>query len=279
VIYILAKDSVSERFWFIELIAWWEGQVNNKHLVKQFQITRQQAYADIKKYIKAYPDNLQQFDEGRKPSPNFKPAYISKDVNQYLEWFSFNKLSINHRNQPGACALNLPARSVSANVISALVRGIREQKRVEVDYVSLSNPETDGRIFHPHTFVNTGLRWHVRGYCEKSQGYRDLVLSRFRGEAEVLDNSTNTIDNDVAWHKKLTLILQPDPRLSLQKQQVLANDYQMENGQLIITIQAALANYLLQELHVNTKMLDGIPEAQQLVLVNRDDIKPWLFSQ
>jgi len=274
----VAKDSIAERYLFIELIAFWEGAVSNKQLVKQFQITRQQAYADIKKYCGQYPENLQQCNSGLKPSVAFKPKYLSQDVNQYLEWFSFGKLNIQPLCLLGACALSLPSRAVSAKVIRALVIGIREHKRVEVDYVSLSHPERDGRIFHPHTFVNTGLRWHVRGYCEKSQGYRDLVLSRFRGEAEVLDSSINSIDNDLAWHTQLTLILQPDPRLSTEKQLVLANDYQMANGQLIISTKAALANYLLQELQVNTKMLDGIPEAQQLVLVNQDDIKPWLFS-
>jgi predicted DNA-binding transcriptional regulator YafY len=274
----MAKDSITERYLFIELLAWWEGAVSNKQLVKQFHITRQQAYTDIKKYLVQYPENLQQCNGALTPSVTFKPQYISHDVNQYLEWFSFGKLTVQPISQQGACALSLPSRAVSAKVIRALVRGIREQKRVEVDYVSLSHPESDGRIFHPHTFVNTGLRWHVRGYCEKSQGYRDLVLSRFRGDAELLDASIYTIDADLAWHTQLTLVLQPDPRLSPDKQLVLANDYQMEGGQLILSIKAALANYLLQELQVNTKMLDGVPEAQQLVLVNQDDIKPWLFS-
>ncbi len=56
------------------------------------------------------------------------------------------------------------------------------------------------------------------------------------------------------------------------------SDYQMENDQLHINTRAALANYLLKEMQVNTKYLDGTPEAQQLVLVNRDDIKQWLFN-
>lgn len=55
------------------------------------------------------------------------------------------------------------------------------------------NPETDGRIFSPHTFVKAGGRWHVRGYCEKiARDYRDLVLSRFRGEAVIEGTSAHT---------------------------------------------------------------------------------------
>ena len=52
----------------------------------------------------------------------------------------------------------------------------------------------------------------------------------------------------------------------------------MEEGQLHISIRAALADYLHKEMQVNTKYLYGKPEAQQLVLVNRDEIKQWLFN-
>ncbi|WP_201778314.1 WYL domain-containing protein [Thalassomonas viridans] len=274
----MAKESLTERLLFIELIAWWEGSVSNKHLVRQFEISRQQAYQDIKKYQASYPDNLERNNNGFTPTSVFTPHFISLDVNQYLEWFSHGDLTPVRREHRQISILSLPPRNVAATVMRALVQGIREKKRIEVDYVSLSNPENDGRIFHPHTFVNSGLRWHVRGYCEKSRDYRDLVLSRFRGEAEVLDESQNGFEDDMPWQTELTLILQPDPRLSADKQAVLANDYQMENGQLIIHTRAALANYMLRELQVNTKMLDGTPEAQQLVLVNLDDVKPWLFG-
>jgi predicted DNA-binding transcriptional regulator YafY len=126
--------------------------------------------------------------------------------------------------------------------------------------------------------VNTGLRWHLRAWCEKSSEYRDFVLSRFRGEPELLEKSHHTAAQDSAWNTQVTLILQPDPRLSPAKREVLENDYQMQNGYLHITTKGCLVNYLLREMQINTKMLDGTPEAQQLVLVNQVDIKPWLFE-
>lgn len=51
----------------------------------------------------------------------------------------------------------------------------------------------------------------------------------------------------------------------------------MHNGQLPLTTRAALAQYLLQQMQVNVKTLDAIPEAQQLELFNLHDVKPWLF--
>lgn len=277
----MGKGTVKDRYFFIELLAWWEGSIGYKQLMAQFGITRQQASEDLKIYNKNYSENLYHVTKPSiyKPTQDFSPKFISDDVNQYLHWFLYGELKRQLLvNASGVCKLALPIRDVSPEVIRKLVVGIREKKRLEVDYVSLSNPETDGRIFHPQTFVNAGLRWHVRGYCEKAQDYRDLVLSRFRNDAEILGDSDKDIKEDSAWQTSLEIILQPDPRLSPAKQEVLANDYQMKNGQLIIHTRAALANYLLHELQVNIKMLDGTPEAQQLVLVNRDDVKPWLFS-
>ena len=107
---------------------------------------------------------------------------------------------------------------------------------------------------------------------------RSFCLIRFREEVQIEGPSPYTIEQDVAWQTNVTLILSSDPRLSAAQTQVLAHDFQMDNGQLHISTRAALADYLLKEMQVNTKYLDGKPEAQQLVLVNRDDIKQWLFN-
>lgn len=103
------------------------------------------------------------------------------------------------------------------------------------------------------------------------------MLSRFRGEAELLDLSPQGAGQDLAWQTEIELILAPDPRLSPAKRNVIEQDYGMQNEQLQLSTRAALANYLLQEVQVNYKMLDGTPEAQQLILVNLDEVRQWLF--
>lgn len=64
-----------------------------------------------------------------------------------------------------------------------------------------------------------------------------------------------------------------------QQQDVIAHDYQMQNGQLTLNTRACLAQYLLQELQVNIRDINISPEAQQLVLSNIDAVKPWLFEE
>lgn len=269
------------RFTFIELIAYWEGKVNTHHLAQQFNLSRQQCSAELSAYIGCCPQNLH-YDKSLKgylPTENFTMQNISGDVTEYLDWLHTGhiKKSQHSLSLPNE-SLNLPARKVSPQVMRGLVTAIRQGFSLEVDYVSLSNPNREGRLIVPHSFINTGLRWHLRAWCEKSQQYRDFVLSRFRG-TPILESKTNrTVKDDKGWNKEVTIILQPDPRLTLSKRQVLENDYQMQDGQLQITTRACLVQYLLREMQVNTKMLDGVPEAQQLVCVNLPDIKEWLFD-
>ncbi|MDU0355791.1 WYL domain-containing protein [Paraglaciecola aquimarina] len=170
-------------------------------------------------------------------------------------------------------SLQLPSRQVAPLVMRGLVNAINQKCRIEVDYVSLSNPDGEGRIIQPHIFIKTGLRWHLRAFDEKHREFRDLVLSRFGGELELLDKATHQGEQDQGWNTFVNIILAPDPRLSSAQKSVLEQDYQMQNGQLVIETRAALAQYLLQEMQVNFKYRDKSPEAQQLVLVNESDIK------
>jgi len=278
----MQTSEVLRRYRLIELLAYWEGRVSSTHLCQFFGISRQQAAKDIGHY-RDETGNLE-YDasaRGFTPVEPFKLHHISGDVAEYLGWMT-GRSAHSTPDSPSFClpyvALQHPPRNVSPYVIRPLVQALRQQRRVEVDYVSVSNPSRDGRIIVPHTFVNTGLRWHLRAWCEKSGEYRDFVLSRFRGEPELLDRSECTGADDHAWHTEVIIILKPDPRLSAAKQDALIHDYGMQNGELRLTTRAALAQYLLQEMQVNVKMIDGSPEAQQLILANLDEVKPWLFN-
>jgi hypothetical protein len=267
------------RHWFIELHAWWEGQINSTMLSQQFELSRQAASSALKTYREAINPNSLIYDTHSKayrPSDTMKLTSISGDVAEYLHWVSEHRIPA--PLSPGFESLKPPERSVSPQVMRAMIKAQREQRRLEVDYVSLTNPNNEGRIIVPHTFVNAGVRWHLRAWCEKSQQYRDFVLSRFRGTPELLDTSSNGKNQDTAWNTPLELVFAPDPRLNDAQKAVLMNDYQMSNGTLIVETRAALAQYLIQEMQVSVKILDGTPEAQQLVLVNKQEVKGWLFG-
>ena len=52
----------------------------------------------------------------------------------------------------------------------------------------------------------------------------------------------------------------------------------MVDGQLVIPSRQALVRYVLQSYQIDPKNLDPKPEAQQIVVKNLQELKPWLYD-
>lgn len=274
---------LERRFWLIELLANWEGRITCGHLQYYFQLGRQQASKVISQYRTLHPQYLKYCTSAKSylPTIDFKPNIISADVAEYLNWISGQSTHLflaEDKYQLAHAILSSPARKVSPHIMRPLVHAIRQGERLEIDYNAVSNPNSSGRIIVPIRFVNTGRRWHLRAWCEKAQAYRDFVLSRLSGTPSSEGKCVIELPEDFAWETEITLRIKPDPRLSAAQQAALIHDYDMQNGELHITTRGALAQYLLQDLQINTKMLHGNPVAQQLTLANHQEIEPWLFT-
>ena len=274
------------RYRFIETIALWEGRLTTRHLCDTFGIGRQQASKDINNYIREVgPSNLEydKFLKGYKPTPEFNPQVTEGLADEYLHLMArnnelmnvFESLSLNVAN---AEVLSLPVRDVKPEILRPIMQAARQQKRLDVDYVSLNHPDREGRIIVPHTLVYSGLRWHVRAWCEKNTEYRDFVLSRFRGIPDIMDESEYGAEGDIEWNTHITLRIVPDPRLNPEQQEVVEMDYGMENGVLEVSTRARLVPYVLHLLHIEPHELAEDSTAQQIVLENRIELKPWLFG-
>lgn len=278
-----AMNVTDERYYFIEMQCYWLGKVNSANIVKHFNISRTQAQKYLSSYQKRFPNNLSYESslKGFVLTSAFSAGFIQCDANEYLDWLdgAHSKTFPNliDANNVTNSSLSIPKRKVSPSVIRQIVHAIEHRSRIEVDYVSLSNPDREGRVIQPHVFVKTGLRWHLRAYDEKHQAFRDFVLSRFAGDTSLLGNATHFSHDDEAWNTYVDITLAPDRRLNQAQQAVIENEYMMNNGKLVIRTRGALAQYLLQEMQVSIKTHDAHPEAQQLVLVNQKDIQQWLF--
>ena len=126
------------------------------------------------------------------------------------------------------------------------------------------------------SLVYPPMRWHVRAFCEKNGEYRDFVLSRFRGEPELMDKSFNGKDGDTAWHSQIELSISPDPRLDKLQQKVIAHDYGMSRNKLTVPCKAALLPYVLRAYQLDPHKQEAKPEAQQIVIANYKTIEKWL---
>lgn len=274
------------RYRLIETVVWWEGRLTTGHLIQSFGISRQQASKDINTYINEHaPKNLT-YDKQLKgyiPSKHFKPLFIDDSASAYL-----HLLNQTHSRAPHVeglalayahtMVLEVPDRTIRPEVLRPLLKACRESEVIAVEYVSLANPVPETRLIAPHTLVYTGMRWHVRAYCEKNRMYRDFVLSRLRGQPEFERRTENLIDADEDWNTEVAVVIEPDSRLKPEQKAIIEADFGMEEGMLTIPTRRALVKYVLQRFQIDPKKLDPKAAAQQIVVKNLDDLKPWLYE-
>jgi predicted DNA-binding transcriptional regulator YafY len=274
------------RYRLIETIAWWEGRLTTVHLIQSFGISRQQASKDINTYITEHAPRNLTYDKqlkGYVPSKHFKPLFIDDSASAYLHLLYQNNERAPHIEGLALAyahtkVLEVPDRTIRAEILRPLLKACRENMRLEVEYVSLANPAPEGRLIAPHTLVYTGMRWHVRAYCEKNNQYRDFVLSRLRGQPELDGNSENGIDGDEVWNNEVTVIIEPDSRLTAAQKAIIEADFGMQNGQLLIPTRRALVKYVLQRYQIDPTKMEPRPEAQQIVVKNLTELEPWLYN-
>lgn len=273
------------RYRVIEIIAQWEGRLTTNHLCNTFGIGRQQASKDINDYIAHHvPGNLayDKYAKGYVPTEKFSPRFTSGLADEYLYLLNrnrrlsstFESLDLHYANTE---VLDVPLRIIKPQMLRPLVQAARQEKRVEVDYVSLSSPEVETRVIAPHTLVHTGMRWHLRAWCEKRCEFTDFVLTRFRGIPDIMDESPHTMADDSAWNRKVKIRIRPDSRLNKAQQQIIATDYGMVRNQLVIDVRASLVPYALKLLQIDPTKVEAKPEAQQIVIDNLDELRKWLY--
>lgn len=268
----------------VETLALWEGRLTTREITKAFGIGRQQASKVINLYKAQHPQNLI-YDASSKcyhAADDFNPVYTSGAANEYLQQLAhrddltscFATLDI---NLPNTEVLYSPIRNIKPEILRPIVQAARDNKRVEIDYVSLTTPVSEGRVISPHTIVWSGFRWHVRAYCEKNLDYRDFVLSRITEPPEITLTSAHSVAGDVAWNTKAPVVIKPDSRLSKSQRRVIEQDYGMKRGKLKLRTRGALVQYLLQTLRVDPHVVQMDPSAQQIYIENLDELQPWLF--
>lgn len=286
------KKGVLHRLQYIEVLAYYSGLVTRTDVARAFGISDAAATKDLNLYGQLAPDNLAYKHAlfGFVPTPSFAAVVADLSPEAVLNTMAGNVATqgdtADQRSIYGVPAesLPLPVRLPTREVLAQVTRAIKGRTKCRIRYHSLTDRDSgDQRIFEPHSLVNTGLRWHVRGYNEDTFDFRDFVLSRIT-EAQQLDapaESSAQYDDD--WVESATLILSPHPNLPEQKRKNLALDYGSETDSIELTVRRALAGYLLQRLSVDTTADHSMNEnAYQLIIVNREEIRPfagWAFLQ
>ena len=282
------KHEVLLRLKAIELLAYWEGRLVTNKLVAWFGISRQQASADIKRYLEKHNPNALVHDPSVKayvPVTGFQPVLTSGHINEYMDLIaglSFDPMAITLETDINVASLQMPDRSVRPEVAREVVKACRNGSSIKVLYASMNNPTLHERIISPHTLVSTGFRWHVRAYCHTRKGYCDFILSRIDRTPTMVDIPAPTIEEDRDWNEMITLNIIPNTQLSDAQKSLIEKDYGMPDGRLQLTIRKALAHYSLQRYQAAITASEAQNTSQypiQLQAADRSKLNPYLFGE
>lgn len=257
-----------KRFAFIELILIWEGRVQIKHIATQFELSEKLANHILQKYKNLYPDNVlyQGSNDCYQVTQSMVAQFTNGSLQEYMQFMGGDEI---------VSSLELPNRNLHPEIIRPILQAIREQRRLQIGYASVSTPEFSIRVIQPHHLVFDGMRWHVRGFCEKNDNYRDFVLSRFQSHspAELLNDADHFDIQDEAWNTLLDVSFMPDPRLDENRARIIALDYDMTDTlkgyRKTTKVRAAMLMYWVQRMGLN--QYNNNPQAQQIILTSESE--------
>jgi hypothetical protein len=275
------------RFNFIESVVRWEAQVNVTHLATKFQLSRRAASTVLQLCRESFPKNLlyNQSNKAFIAIAEFNDQTQLTDFSDYLTAVSTSHQSTKDlKPSVDICVFEVeaPLRNINPLQVRPILRAIREKLERDIGYIFLSSPDYLDRIIQPHALIFYGLRWYVRAYCNKNQQFRDFTLSRFNGEAVFEGKATHSSALDEKWQSMVDVVIEADPRFNDQQKRIIEQDFQMENRQKTITTRAALVNYLLRRLHIDSyKNTPEEKEDKKITLMNvkKRLIRKYLMRQ
>lgn len=265
-----------QRLAYIDFSLMFKGAIYRQDVMNRFEVGLSAATRDLNLYKELALKNLSYDSRERRyfQTSEFVPLFeheprrtltkLAHDISD-----GFDAIGDIHFPVESPSSLNVP----DIFVIAKLVQAILNNKSVSVIYTSLSSGSV-ARELVPHSIVDNGLRWHVRGFDRKNQSFRDFVLTRI-SQVTIKDapDDHEIMVADSEWRRLIKLQLVPHPK-NIEHPTAIEMDYGMENEQVLIEVRAAMAGYLLRRWNVDCSVrgtLEG-PE-YQLWLLNRCAIK------
>ncbi|MBW1801987.1 MAG: WYL domain-containing protein [Deltaproteobacteria bacterium] len=272
--------SIERRLAFIDFRLYWEGRINRKDLTDFFGISVPQASADLSNYQEKAPKNIG-YDKSAKfyfATEDFKPVFISSDSSNYLSQLRLISNGVLKEDEaflglmPSFDTIPNPERSVDAEVLRSILKAINNDMSLEIEYQSMSRPEPIWRRIVPHSLSYDGYRWNIRAYCHLRKDFIDFLLARIIRVKDPKPDETDAA-TDILWHNFIDVKIAPHPEFEESQKKIIERDYGMKNGVGSIRVRAALWFYLEKRLGLSEGRESRPPNEQQIVLVNRDEIK------
>ena len=263
-----------KRLEFIEFRLFWEGGINRADITEQFGVSVPQASKDLSLYEGKAPGNLV-YDKSAKrylASNNFRPILLVPHADTYLAQLivSTNTSDELHESWlsavPDFDMMPIPYRRVQVEVLRAILAAIRNERAIEIEYqpMNVHSPTPEWRWVTPHALGTDGLRWHVRAYCHIDQKFKDFILSRCLKVRDE-DEAAAKPEADRFWQETFEVSLTPNPALSNAQRLVIAQDYEMVDGKVVVAVRKALLYYFQKRLRLD--VADAVDQLHEVPVI------------
>lgn len=239
-----------DRLAYLELRLRFVGEIGRHDLIERFGIQTAAATRDLATYRELAGNNLA-YDRSSKiytPTKEFRPIFTFS-ADRVLAWLAEGFGDGEPANSaPGiSCVTSGRLTQPDMETLGMLTRAIYHRCPLRVEYYSLSSGKTQREIV-PFALIDTGLRWHVRGYDRKRGAFRDFVITRIRRPKLLMESLVaehERPEQDVQWSRILEVELVPHP--DQPHPDITEMDYGMSGGVLRLRLRGATAGYVLRK--------------------------------
>lgn len=243
-----------ERLAFLELRAFFTGELRRGDIESRFGIKPAAASRDLSIYREIAAQNLDYDPAGRcyRPTQSFSPVFgwHSERVLAWLSQGFGDGLDLGLK-QAAPCEGSGQLVRPDMEILATLTRAMCAKRAVRIDYLSLSSGPKHRDIV-PVALADNGFRWHVRSYDRERKRFSDFALTRIAKaheiEGEVEDQEL--LGADEQWARIVEMELVPHP--DIKWPQAVEADYAMDGGILRIKARAAMTGYVLRRWSIDS---------------------------
>jgi hypothetical protein len=146
--------------------------------------------------------------------------------------------------------LAAPVRCIDPDSVRSLLAATELRGSCRLRYQSMTSAESSERTVCPHALVKASGRYHVRAFDFSRKRFIDFSLSRVLASTSLVDDAPVPSKLDDDWHAMIDVEFVPHPRLSPAQCLIIAREFGMHDGMVVVRVRRALLFYLLDEMRL-----------------------------
>lgn len=270
--------AVLQRLEFIEIKLYWEGAINRSDISSFFKVSIPQSSSDIQKYKEIASTNIIYDGKEKKyfasecfnpviynPTPESILTKVSMYIEKFIETIPFSSQIVDFHD-----VTPFLERKVNLSIFKDVFDAIRKQRGIKIRYQSLKDELPITRTVAPVKIIFSGTVWYYRAFCGLRNEYRNFLFPR---TLEIIQYEPRPIEfnKDEEWEQYIYLTIVPHKDLSSTQRSVVAEDFNMQNGKLVIKLRKPHLYHFKRK--YNFDIQDTIPpERQQVLLIEEKEL-------